>query len=74
MLLRMPALLLACLAVQAQERSVGRGLNFYSHEKEAALGLKLAEDTRERTETLDSPKIQDYIARLGRQLAAQSPL
>jgi predicted Zn-dependent protease len=65
--------MLSGLAMSAQEQSIGRGVNFYSIEKEAALGAEMAQDVRRSTTAIDSAKVQDYVERLGRQLAAQLP-
>src|ERR1700730_16348072 len=64
------------LAVFAQEhpaRAPGAGINFYSLDREIALGSQLAEAVRRESKTLDSDLAQDYVARLGRQLALQTP-
>jgi predicted Zn-dependent protease len=44
--------------------------NFYSLEKEQALGRQLAEDFRRHTTPLDSPRTQAYLNDLGQRLAA----
>ena len=68
-------LLLAGLSLMAQA-SLGpaeKGVNFYSLEKEAALGKQLAAEFRRRTTQIDKPGVQEYLDRLGRKLAAQMP-
>src|SRR5712691_13353766 len=65
--------LLATLAVSAQERQAGQGVNFYSREKEAALGAQLAQEVRHRTTPLDSVVVRNFIEQIGRKLAAQLP-
>ncbi len=63
--------LLTVLAA-AQQPSPGRGVNFYSIEKEIALGRQLAAEFQ-RTETpLDSPAVPIYVNDLGHRLAAQA--
>jgi predicted Zn-dependent protease len=73
MRLRLSVVLLATLAVSAQERQVGQGLNFYSREKEAALGAQLAQEVRQRTTPLDSVVVRDFVEQIGRKLAAHLP-
>src|SRR5579872_3601545 len=48
-MLRLCASMLACLALIAQERQLGQGVNFCSKEKEAALGAAMAQDVRRST-------------------------
>lgn len=72
-MVRPSALLLACLVLSAQQQPLGQGVNFYSYEKEAALGATLTQETRQRTIPLDSSTVHDYVDRLGRQLATQLP-
>ena len=73
MLMRLCVLLLACAALSAQDQPTGRGVNFYSLEKESALGAQLAGETRQKTTTIASAAVHDYVARLGAQLVAQIP-
>ncbi|HYW46304.1 MAG TPA: M48 family metalloprotease [Bryobacteraceae bacterium] len=66
--------LLALLAVaSAQERPPGKGVNFYSLEKEAALGAQLAAEVRKVNPPLESGAVTAYIGQIGRRLAAQLP-
>jgi len=48
-------------------------VNFYSLEKEAALGAQLAADVTRTTQTVDSQAARDYLNRLGQRLASQLP-
>jgi beta-barrel assembly-enhancing protease len=73
MLFRSLVTVLAAVALTAQERQLGQGVNFYSKEKEAALGAGLAEDARRQTTKLDNPEVQAYVERVGRRLAAHLP-
>lgn len=73
MAFRLCVLVLAGAILRAQEQPVGRGVNFYSQEKEAALGAHLATDMRQRTAELDSAPVHDYVDQLGRRLLAQLP-
>ena len=73
-MLRLGALMmLSCLALNAQEQPIGRGVNFYNKEKEAALGAEMAPDLRRSTTAIESATVKGYVERLGRQLAAQLP-
>jgi predicted Zn-dependent protease len=65
---------LAGLPLFAQNQAtVGTGVNFYSLEKEAALGSQMAADFRERTTAIASPRVQHYLENLGQKLASQMP-
>ena len=72
-MLRLCASMLACLALIAQERQLGQGVNFCSKEKEAALGAAMAQDVRRSTMMIENATVQDYVKRLGRQLTTQLP-
>ena len=54
------------------EREVGRGPNFYSIEKEIALGKRLAQDVERHSKIVDDPVIAEYVNRLGQNLARNS--
>jgi len=73
--LRIAVLILAGLALTAQEPVglAGKGGNFFSLEKEAALGRQLAAEFRKRTTPIDKPTVQNYLDRLGKRLAAHVP-
>lgn len=76
MRLRLLIPLTLALVVFAQgqpARTPGAGINFYSLDREIALGAQLAADVRRESKPLDSDLVHDYVARLGRQLAAQTP-
>lgn len=62
--------LFAALA-SAQEGVPGKGINFYSLEKEVALGRVLAAEFQGDTKPLDSPAALAYINAIGQRLAAQ---
>jgi predicted Zn-dependent protease len=64
--------LLAALPLIAQQ-PVGSGVNFYSLEKEAALGKQMAAEVRGQATVLESAMAQDYLNRLGQRIAAQLP-
>lgn len=73
--------LTVALALNAQNQSggnrdVGKGANFYSVEKEVALGGQLATEFRRQHPRLESATVGDYIQQLGERLVAppqQSP-
>jgi predicted Zn-dependent protease len=67
------AVFLTVLPMGAQKRQVGRGVNFYSTEKEAALGAQLANEVRQKTTPVNSAVIRDYVEKIGRQLATPLP-
>src|SRR5947208_253051 len=56
----------------AQEREPGRGINFYSIEKEAGLGKQLAAEFQRQTKPLESPAALAYITTMGQRLATQT--
>jgi len=57
---------------QIGNRSVGSGINFYSIEKEIALGKQLAEEVRRQSKLLDDPTVGEYINRVGQNLVRNS--
>src|SRR5262245_51751579 len=46
-------------------RDVGKGVNFYSFEREMALGKQMARDIELQSRPLDDPFISEYINRIG---------
>jgi predicted Zn-dependent protease len=61
------------LPLFGQDQPAARPVNFYSLEKEAALGAHLAGEVSQRTKSLDSPAVLVYVNRLGQRLAARFP-
>jgi predicted Zn-dependent protease len=57
---------------QIGNRNVGGGINFYSIEKEIALGKQLAEEVRRQSKLLDDPTVGEYINRVGQNLVRNS--
>jgi beta-barrel assembly-enhancing protease len=55
------------------ERLPGRGVNFYSKQKEAALGAQIAEEIRRNETMLGSDVVHEYVRMLGERLAAEVP-
>jgi predicted Zn-dependent protease len=53
-------------------RDVGRGINFYSFEKEVILGMELAKEVELQAKILYDPTIGEYVNRLGQNLARNS--
>ena len=53
-------------------RDVGKGVNFYSVEKEIALGKGLAMDVERQAKIIDDPVIAEYVNRLGQNLVRNS--
>lgn len=53
-------------------REVGKGVNFYSIEKEIALGKGLAMDVERQAKIIDDPVIAEYVNRLGQNLVRNS--
>jgi len=53
-------------------RDVGKGINFYSIEKEIALGRQLAQEVRRQSRIVDDPLISEYVNRIGQNLVRNS--
>ena len=53
-------------------RDVGKGVNFYSLEKEMAMGRQLALEVQKQSRMVDDPILGEYINRLGQNLARNS--
>lgn len=64
--MRSALLVLSCLALAAQDRTLGL-------DKEAVLGRYMAEEVRRSSTPVESQAVQDYAAQLGARIAAQSP-
>jgi predicted Zn-dependent protease len=54
------------------DRGVGKGINFYSLEREVALGKQLAQEVEKSAKFVDDPIIGDYINRVGQNLVRNS--
>ena len=57
---------------QIGERNVGKGINFYSIEKEIALGKQLAQQIDSTAKIIDDPVIAEYVNRVGQNLVRNS--
>lgn len=68
------AVLLLAVSAGAQKkpRHVGKGINFYSLEREIALGRQLAEEVQRQSKLVDDPIVGEFINRLGQNLARNS--
>jgi beta-barrel assembly-enhancing protease len=53
-------------------RSVGKGVNFYSLEKEIALGKQLAQEVERSAKLVDDPVVTEYVNRVGQNLVRNS--
>jgi predicted Zn-dependent protease len=53
-------------------RDVGKGINFYSLEKEIALGKQLAQEVERQAKVIDDPIIAEYVSRIGQNLVRNS--
>jgi predicted Zn-dependent protease len=57
---------------QIGNRDVGKGVNFYSLEKEIALGKSLAQDVERQARIITDPVISEYVNRIGQNLVRNS--
>src|ERR1017187_3679813 len=57
---------------QIGNRDVGKGVNFYSLEKEIAIGKGLAMDVERQAKIIDDPVIAEYVNRIGQNLVGNS--
>jgi len=53
-------------------RDVGKGINFYSLEKEIGLGKQLAQEVERQAKIVDDPIIAEYVSRVGQNLVRNS--
>ena len=57
---------------QIGNRDVGKGVNFYSLEKEMAMGRQLAQEVQRQAKLVDDPLITEFVNRMGQNLARHS--
>ena len=57
---------------QIGNRNVGKGINFYSLDKEIALGKQLATEVERQARIVDDPVIAEYVNRIGQNLVRNS--
>jgi predicted Zn-dependent protease len=53
-------------------RDVGKGVNFYSLEKEIALGKTMAQEVERDARVIDDPVISEYVNRVGQNIVRNS--
>src|SRR5579871_412772 len=53
-------------------RNVGKGINFYSIEKEIALGKALAQQVERQAKIINDPVIAEYVNRVGQNIVRNS--
>jgi predicted Zn-dependent protease len=54
------------------DRDVGNGINFYSLDKEIAMGKQLAQSVERDAKVIDDPIVAEYISRVGQNLVRNS--
>jgi predicted Zn-dependent protease len=54
------------------KRDVGRGVNFYSIEKEIALGKQMAQQVERDSKIINDPVVSEYVNRIGQNLVRNS--
>jgi predicted Zn-dependent protease len=54
------------------DRNVGKGMNFYSLEKEIAMGKRMAQQIERHAKIVDDPTIAEYVNRVGQNLVRNS--
>jgi predicted Zn-dependent protease len=59
---------------QIGNRDVGKGVNFYSLEKEIALGKQMAQEIERQAKFVDAPVPAEYLNRLAQNLARNSDI
>ena len=57
---------------QGKEKDPSRGVNFYSIEREIALGKELAEEVERESKFVDDPVVTEYVNRIGQNLVRNS--
>jgi len=53
-------------------RDIGKGVNFYSLDKEIALGKQMAQEVERQAKVVDDPIIAEYVNRVGQNLVRNS--
>src|ERR1700693_3763567 len=83
---RLSVLVLACLAVvpcalaedkkkdpdEIGNRDVGKGVNFYSLEKEIALGKQMAQQVERQAKIINDSIVAEYVNRVGQNIVRNS--
>jgi len=71
--LRLCLFLVLTSGLPAQQAPLGQGMNWYSRDKEVALGEALAGKFRQQTTPVSDAGVQEYLRGLGARLAAGMP-
>lgn len=53
-------------------RNVGKGINFYSLDKEIALGKQMADEVQRQAKVITDPVVAEYVNRIGQNLVRNS--
>ena len=53
-------------------RNIGKGVNFYSLEREISLGKQLAQEVERSSKLIDDPTVTEYVNRVGQNLVRNS--
>jgi predicted Zn-dependent protease len=53
-------------------RDVGKGVNFYSIEKEIAMGKEMAQEVERQSKIIDDPIVSEFVNRVGQNLVRNS--
>ena len=57
---------------QIGQRGIGKGMNFYSLDKEIALGRQLAQEIEQQARIINDPVITEYVNRVGQNIVRNS--
>jgi predicted Zn-dependent protease len=57
---------------QIGQRGIGKGMNFYSLDKEIALGRQLAHEIEQQARIINDPVITEYVNRVGQNIVRNS--
>jgi beta-barrel assembly-enhancing protease len=57
---------------QIGDRGIGKGMNFYSIEKEEAIGRQMSQEVESQAKLLRDPVINEYVNRIGQNLVRNS--
>jgi predicted Zn-dependent protease len=58
--------------IATNHRKIGRGLNFYSLQREINLGAAMAQDMERTAPVVDDPVVSEYVNRIGQNLVRNS--
>jgi predicted Zn-dependent protease len=57
---------------QIGDRGIGKGMNFYSLEKEVAMGREMSQEVESQAKLLRDPVVNEYVNRIGQNLVKNS--